>query len=163
MSAELISSLPERLRPRQRVFDRTGGLHAAGLFDLDGTPLVVREDIGRHNAVDKVVGWALMARRLPLHECVLAISGRAGFEIAQKAVAAGDPGGGLGLGTLQPGRRPGPRPPPDAGRVRARGPADRLLRCGAARALTARGGGYTGQAPAAVRVAPWAAYADDSV
>ena len=85
---EVVHALPERLRAAQKVFDRTGGIHAAGLFDLDGTPLVVREDIGRHNAVDKVVGARLLAG-LPTAVPVLAVSGRIGFEIVQKAVAAG--------------------------------------------------------------------------
>lgn len=88
---EVIAVLPDLLRPRQRVFDRTGGLHAAGLFTLTGEPLAVREDVGRHNAVDKLVGWALLERRLPLHETLLCVSGRAGFEIVQKAIAAGIP------------------------------------------------------------------------
>jgi FdhD protein len=84
----VVHALPERLRAAQRVFDSTGGLHAAGLFDAAGTPLVVREDIGRHNAVDKVVGARLLAGR-PTAVPVLAVSGRIGFEIVQKAVAAG--------------------------------------------------------------------------
>jgi FdhD protein len=84
----VITSLPERLREAQRVFDTTGGLHAAGLFDVDGTPAVVREDVGRHNAVDKVVGQRLLAG-LDADLAVLCVSGRIGFELAQKAVAAG--------------------------------------------------------------------------
>jgi FdhD protein len=84
----VITSLPERLREAQRVFDTTGGLHAAGLFDVDGTPAVVREDVGRHNAVDKVVGQRLLAG-LAADLAVLCVSGRIGFELAQKAVAAG--------------------------------------------------------------------------
>ncbi|MGZ8736190.1 MAG: formate dehydrogenase accessory sulfurtransferase FdhD [Nocardioides sp.] len=88
LAPEVVHALPERLRAAQKVFDRTGGIHAAGLFDLDGTPLVVREDIGRHNAVDKVVGARLLAG-LPTAVPVLAVSGRIGFEIVQKAVAAG--------------------------------------------------------------------------
>lgn len=88
VTAALISSLPDRLREAQRVFDSTGGLHAAALFEADGTPAVVREDIGRHNAVDKVVGSRLLAgQRTDLP--VLCVSGRIGFELAQKAVAAG--------------------------------------------------------------------------
>ena len=87
----LLAQLPDRLRDAQRVFDRTGGLHAAGLFSTDGTPLAVREDVGRHNAVDKVVGWALREGRLPLTGCVLLVSGRASFELVQKAVMAGIP------------------------------------------------------------------------
>jgi FdhD protein len=87
----LLAALPDALRDAQRVFDRTGGLHAAGLFTADGKLLAVREDVGRHNAVDKVVGWALQAGRLPLSGCVLLVSGRASFELVQKAVLAGIP------------------------------------------------------------------------
>jgi FdhD protein len=89
--APVLAALPDKLRDAQRVFERTGGLHAAGLFTADGNLLVVREDVGRHNAVDKVVGWALLAGRLPLSGCVLLVSGRASFELAQKAVLAGIP------------------------------------------------------------------------
>jgi FdhD protein len=88
LAPEVVHGLPDRLRTAQKVFDSTGGIHAAGLFELDGTPLVVREDIGRHNAVDKVVGARLLAG-LPTAVPVLAVSGRIGFEIVQKAVAAG--------------------------------------------------------------------------
>jgi len=84
----LVHALPGRLREAQRVFDSTGGLHAAALFDVAGTPLVVREDIGRHNAVDKVVGARLLAGE-PTSLPLLVVSGRIGFEIVQKAVAAG--------------------------------------------------------------------------
>ena len=87
----VLCALPDRLRAQQQVFGRTGGLHAAALFDAEGNLLVVREDIGRHNAVDKIVGWALYEKKLPLSDCVLMVSGRGGFEIAQKAVAAGVP------------------------------------------------------------------------
>jgi FdhD protein len=87
-----LAGLPERLRGEQAVFDKTGGLHAAGLFDAaTGELLVVREDIGRHNAVDKVIGWAAQAGRLPLRGAVLMVSGRASFELTQKAWMAGIP------------------------------------------------------------------------
>jgi FdhD protein len=87
----VLTQLPGRLREVQRVFAATGGLHAAGVFGADGQLLVVREDVGRHNAVDKVVGWALREDRLPLAGCILLVSGRASFELAQKAVMAGIP------------------------------------------------------------------------
>jgi FdhD protein len=87
----MLASLPGRLREAQRVFSSTGGLHAAGLFGADGDLIAVREDVGRHNAVDKVVGWALVDGRLPLSGCVLLVSGRASFELVQKAVLAGIP------------------------------------------------------------------------
>ncbi len=86
-----MAALPERLREGQRTFELTGGLHAAGLFTAEGRLLRLREDIGRHNAVDKVVGAALLAGELPLSGRVLAVSGRVGFEIVQKAAVAGVP------------------------------------------------------------------------
>lgn len=91
VTAEVLSALPDRLRAEQKVFAATGGLHGAALFSTDGDTLVVREDIGRHNAVDKVVGWALEQRRIPLGGTVLLVSGRASFELTQKAVMAGIP------------------------------------------------------------------------
>jgi FdhD protein len=87
----VIPSLPDRLRERQEVFSATGGLHAAGLFDADGRLDAVREDVGRHNAVDKVVGAMVLAGHVPLHDRLLAVSGRASFEIVQKAAVAGLP------------------------------------------------------------------------
>lgn len=89
ISANVIDSLPAKLRAAQAVFAETGGLHAAGLFDLRGRLLVAREDVGRHNAVDKVIGWGLQNGRLPFRRHILLVSGRASFEIVQKALAAG--------------------------------------------------------------------------
>jgi len=91
VAAATLKAMPAQLRSEQKVFDSTGGLHAAALFAVDGTMLVVREDIGRHNAVDKVIGWALERRRVPVDTSVLLVSGRASFELTQKAVMAGIP------------------------------------------------------------------------
>ena len=87
-AASVVRRLPELLRERQTVFSRTGGVHAAGLFTAAGAPLVVREDVGRHNALDKVAGARLLAGAAPAEAC-LVVSGRAGFELVQKAIAAG--------------------------------------------------------------------------
>ncbi|HKH56961.1 MAG TPA: formate dehydrogenase accessory sulfurtransferase FdhD [Rubrobacter sp.] len=91
VSAETIYSLPETLREAQGLFDATGGLHAAALFDGEGELLALREDVGRHNATDKLVGWALLEGRLPLSEHVVLVSGRSSFEIMQKCLTAGVP------------------------------------------------------------------------
>ncbi|MGN7970047.1 formate dehydrogenase accessory sulfurtransferase FdhD [Microbacterium sp. 22296] len=92
VSAHDVAALPDRLREQQKTFDKTGGLHGAALFDVaTGELLVAREDVGRHNAVDKVVGWALLNDRLPLRGTVLQVSGRVSFELVQKAVMAGIP------------------------------------------------------------------------
>lgn len=91
VTAGALTALPHRLREAQAGFSQTGGLHAAGLFTAAGDLVVAREDVGRHNAVDKVVGWALMAGRLPLSDHILMVSGRLGFELVQKAAVAGCP------------------------------------------------------------------------
>jgi len=91
VAASVLASLPDRLRGAQRVFDRTGGLHAAGLFTADGDLVCLREDVGRHNAFDKVIGWAGLDGRLPLRGHVILASGRASFELTQKALMAGIP------------------------------------------------------------------------
>ena len=88
---DVLCRLPDRMRAAQPIFGRTGALHAAALFSLGGELLVLREDVGRHNAVDKVVGWALTNRRVPLRDSLMMASGRGGFEIVQKALVAGIP------------------------------------------------------------------------
>jgi FdhD protein len=88
---EVLCQWPEKLRGAQAIFSRTGGLHAAALFDARGELIVLREDIGRHNAVDKVIGWALVEDKVPLDNHALLVSGRGGFEIVQKALVAGIP------------------------------------------------------------------------
>jgi FdhD protein len=90
IAPEVVLQLPNRLRSAQETFSKTGGLHAAGIFDVEGNLLVLREDVGRHNAVDKVLGHCFL-KQIPLHNHVLLVSGRASFEIMQKALAAGIP------------------------------------------------------------------------
>jgi FdhD protein len=91
VSAEVLTTLPEKLREVQGIFDATGGLHAAALFDEEGELLALREDVGRHNATDKLVGWALLEDRLPLTDHIVLVSGRSSFEILQKCLTAGVP------------------------------------------------------------------------
>jgi FdhD protein len=91
VNIETLLSLPEKLRNAQSDFARTGGIHAAGIFDMNGELKIAREDIGRHNAVDKAIGRAFLDDQLPLHRQILLVSGRASFEIMQKALAAGVP------------------------------------------------------------------------
>jgi FdhD protein len=91
VDAAILATLPDRLREAQPAFDATGGIHATGLFDAAGTLLCLREDVGRHNAMDKVIGWAFREGRLPLADAVLCVSGRLSFELVQKASVAGCP------------------------------------------------------------------------
>jgi FdhD protein len=91
LKPEVLLQLPARLAAAQETFKRTGGLHACALFDLEGNLLALREDVGRHNALDKIVGWALLENRLPLRRHILLLSGRTSFEMMQKALAAGVP------------------------------------------------------------------------
>jgi FdhD protein len=88
---EFITALPHKMRQAQRVFASTGGLHASALFDANANLLALREDIGRHNALDKICGWALMSDRVPLNGCILLVSGRASYELVQKSIVAGIP------------------------------------------------------------------------
>ncbi len=87
----LITSLPDKLRQSQDIFETTGGLHAAALFDLNGNLLAVREDVGRHNALDKLIGWGLLNDQLPFHDKIVLVSGRASYELLQKSFVAGVP------------------------------------------------------------------------
>lgn len=89
VASDVILGLPDKLREAQGLFESTGGLHAAGLFSATGDLLALREDVGRHNALDKLVGWALMDQRIPLAQCIVMVSGRSSFEIVQKSVTAG--------------------------------------------------------------------------
>ena len=91
LTPELITSLPDRMRAAQAMFESTGGLHASGLFDASGELQVVREDVGRHNALDKLIGSQVLAGRVPLHDHLVLVSGRASFELVQKAAVAGVP------------------------------------------------------------------------
>lgn len=88
---DLVGSLPDKMRAAQRVFASTGGLHASALFDARGNLLALREDVGRHNALDKIAGWALMHDRIPLRGCIVLVSGRASYELLQKSIVAGIP------------------------------------------------------------------------
>jgi FdhD protein len=91
ISPEIIAALPARLREAQGIFDATGGLHAAALFDAQGRLLAAREDVGRHNALDKLLGWAFLEGKVPLHDHVVMVSGRSSYEILQKCLVAGVP------------------------------------------------------------------------
>jgi FdhD protein len=132
LAATDVCALPLRLREAQAVFEATGGLHAAGLFGRDGRLLDSAEDVGRHNAVDKIVGRQLLAGRLPLSEAVLMVSGRTSFELVQKALLAGIPimgaASGLGCGRARGSRLAGRTPVGAAGVRPATGDQDR---CGA--------------------------------
>ena len=141
----VIATLPALMRAAQTTFDRTGGLHAAALFDRDGGLIVLREDVGRHNAVDKVVGFALRTGLFPLDRHILVVSGRSSFEILQKALAARIPDHRRRLRPLQPRRRVRPLQRPDPHRLPPRRPDEPLrpprpnrLRAGLKTALAAK-------------------------
>jgi len=89
VSPAILANLPDRLREAQTIFESTGGLHAAALFDSDGRLIEVREDVGRHNALDKLIGWGLLQKQLPFHDKILLVSGRASYELLQKCRVAG--------------------------------------------------------------------------
>lgn len=91
IAQDLLYSLPDKLRAAQALFENTGGLHAAALFDAQGQLIALREDVGRHNALDKLIGWALLNRKLPFHDQIIMVSGRASFELLQKCLFAGGP------------------------------------------------------------------------
>jgi FdhD protein len=91
VTADVLSGLPDKLRSKQKIFERTGGLHAAGLFTAEGDLVALREDVGRHNAVDKVIGEQLLTGTVPLSSHILQVSGRVSFELVQKAAMAGIP------------------------------------------------------------------------
>ena len=120
LSPEVIHGLPRALRAGQSAFARTGGIHASGLFDADGRLLALREDVGRHNALDKLIGSELLAGRIPLAGGIVLVSGRVSFELVQKAAIAGRPGARGRRGAVEPGGRPGPRVRDDAARLRPR-------------------------------------------
>ena len=130
VAASLLYQLPERMREAQRVFASTGGLHAAALFDEHGEALAVREDVGRHNAVDKIVGWGLLDGRLPFAGCVLVVSGRASYEVLQKSVDGRHPDRRVSLGAEQPRRRSGARVQRNAGGILTRQPCKHLHHAG---------------------------------
>ena len=131
VDAAVIQRLPGSLRDAQPIFDRTGGLHASALFDFDGNLQALREDVGRHNALDKLIGSEFLAGRTPLADRVLLVSGRASFELVQKAAVGwhSDPGGRRR--PVEPGGRIGGRVRHDAARVRQTGSIQRVCGSGA--------------------------------